>query len=151
MRFFCFLDTILGLSMAESFKSETSDLLCAESTNTCFDDLDCNANNDLRFSSPSVIDQEDQVHSPVQSLNHNRSMSFVGLTLQSEEIVSAIVGRETEYLPRDDYLNRLRSGVLDLSVRREAIDWIWKVCLININLTLMGFSSFAPFMHLILL
>lgn len=45
---------------------------------------------------------------------------------QSEETVRAMVEREREHLPREDYLKRLRSGELDLSVRREALDWIWK-------------------------
>ncbi|GAU49979.1 hypothetical protein TSUD_238020 [Trifolium subterraneum] len=37
-----------------------------------------------------------------------------------------MVDKEKDHLPRDDYLMRLRSGDLDLSVRREALDWIWK-------------------------
>lgn len=46
---------------------------------------------------------------------------------QSEESVRVMVEREREHLPREDYLQRLRNGELDLSVRREALDWIWKV------------------------
>lgn len=46
---------------------------------------------------------------------------------QSEEAVRTMVERESELLPRSDYLDRLRSGRLDLSVRREALDWISKV------------------------
>ena len=38
-----------------------------------------------------------------------------------------LVGREKENLPQDGYLKRLLSGDLDLSVRKEALDWIWKV------------------------
>lgn len=124
--------------MADSFNSETSDLLCAESTNTCFDDLDYITIDDLDFSQ-SRTEREVQVHSPSKSLIHNRSLSFIGLTLQSDEIVSAMVGRESEYLPKDDYLKRLRSGDLHFSVRREAIDWIWKVVLITTTFALMGF------------
>ncbi|KAM1620471.1 hypothetical protein ACFXTN_017445 [Malus domestica] len=37
-----------------------------------------------------------------------------------------MVKRESEHLPTHDYLRRLRSGELDLSTRREALDWIWK-------------------------
>nr|CAB3483274.1 unnamed protein product [Digitaria exilis] len=48
---------------------------------------------------------------------------------QSEECVAGLVEREEEHMPRSDYGERLRragAGV-DLCVRREAVDWIWKV------------------------
>ena len=45
---------------------------------------------------------------------------------QSEECVAGLVEKEREHMPRADYGERLRGGV-DLCVRREAIDWIWKV------------------------
>ncbi|CAO2191812.1 unnamed protein product [Urochloa humidicola] len=45
---------------------------------------------------------------------------------QTEECVAGLVERETEHMPRSDYGKRLRGGV-DLCVRREAVDWIWKV------------------------
>ncbi|KAI9108014.1 hypothetical protein K1719_020887 [Acacia pycnantha] len=34
---------------------------------------------------------------------------------------------ERDYLPAGDYLNKLRTGVLDSGARKEAIDWIEKV------------------------
>jgi len=46
---------------------------------------------------------------------------------QSEETVRAMVAREREHFPRVDYLQRLRTGKLELGVRRDALDWIWKV------------------------
>lgn len=46
---------------------------------------------------------------------------------QSEECVAGLVEREPEHMPRADYGERLRGGGVDLCVRREAIDWIWKV------------------------
>ncbi|XP_062191008.1 cyclin-D4-2-like [Phragmites australis] len=46
---------------------------------------------------------------------------------QSEECVAGLVEREREHMPRADYGERLRGGGVDLCVRREAIDWIWKV------------------------
>ncbi|CAL5005704.1 unnamed protein product [Urochloa decumbens] len=48
---------------------------------------------------------------------------------QSEECVAGLVEREPEHMPRSDYGERLRGGGggLDLCVRREAVDWIWKV------------------------
>lgn len=45
----------------------------------------------------------------------------------SEECVAGLVERETEHMPRSDYGERLRGGGVDLCVRREAVDWIWKV------------------------
>jgi cyclin D1/2/4 len=49
---------------------------------------------------------------------------------QSEECVAGLVEKEREHMPRSDYGERLRGGGgdgIDLCVRREAIDWIWKV------------------------
>ncbi|PIN15382.1 G1/S-specific cyclin D [Handroanthus impetiginosus] len=39
-----------------------------------------------------------------------------------------MVEREKEHLPRDDYLNRLRNGELDISLRKNALHWIFKAC-----------------------
>ncbi|TKW10810.1 hypothetical protein SEVIR_6G191900v4 [Setaria viridis] len=49
----------------------------------------------------------------------------------SEECVAGLVERETEHMPRSDYGERLRGGGVDLCVRREAVDWIWKVYAYN--------------------
>ncbi|CAO2162989.1 unnamed protein product [Urochloa humidicola] len=48
---------------------------------------------------------------------------------QTEECVAGLVEREPEHMPRSDYGERLRGGggSVDLCVRREAVDWIWKV------------------------
>uniref|UniRef100_A0A0D9X8Y8 Uncharacterized protein n=1 Tax=Leersia perrieri TaxID=77586 RepID=A0A0D9X8Y8_9ORYZ len=47
---------------------------------------------------------------------------------QTEECVASLVEREREHMPRADYAERLLvAGGVDLSVRCEAIDWIWKV------------------------
>lgn len=45
------------------------------------------------------------------------------LRLQSEESLSLMIRRECELLPKADYAQKL-----DVSVRRDAIDWIVKVC-----------------------
>ncbi|KAJ8461421.1 hypothetical protein OPV22_034347 [Ensete ventricosum] len=50
-----------------------------------------------------------------------------GFPLQSDELLSLLVEREQEHLPREDYRERLCSRALDPSIRRDAIDWIWKV------------------------
>ncbi|KAG7994185.1 hypothetical protein I3843_01G044300 [Carya illinoinensis] len=111
--------------MAESFDCVTSNLLCSENSNTCFDGFDCNATNGIGIS-PSRNKQNNQTHNQDPIFDIIRSESLVGFPLQSEERVREMVEREREHLPRDDYLKRLRSGDLDLSIRREALDWIWK-------------------------
>ncbi|THU52189.1 hypothetical protein C4D60_Mb10t01370 [Musa balbisiana] len=52
---------------------------------------------------------------------------LVDFPLQSDEFLSLLVEREPEHLPREDYGERLRSGTLEPSIRRDAIDWMWKV------------------------
>nr|XP_010926357.1 cyclin-D4-1 isoform X2 [Elaeis guineensis] len=46
--------------------------------------------------------------------------------LQSEECIALLVEKELEHMPRKDYAKRLQNGDLDISVRRDAIDWIGK-------------------------
>ncbi|CAH2043351.1 unnamed protein product [Thlaspi arvense] len=56
-------------------------------------------------------------------------ISQMGFPSESEEIIREMMEKEKQHLPRDDYIKRLRSGDLDLNVRRrEALDWIWKAC-----------------------
>ncbi|XP_057491043.1 cyclin-D4-1-like [Actinidia eriantha] len=99
-----------------SFDCSASNLLCTESNNLCFDDLDS-------------VNTDDQTH---ESNNQNlgfvsdRSEPLIGLPLLTEESFCLMIERERQHLPRDDYLKRLRSGGLDLSARREALDWICK-------------------------
>ncbi|KAF0933099.1 hypothetical protein E2562_013837 [Oryza meyeriana var. granulata] len=48
----------------------------------------------------------------------------------SDECIAALVGREEEHMPIEGYPQRLlpRPGGVDLAaVRRDALDWIWKV------------------------
>ncbi|XP_074592786.1 cyclin-D4-1-like [Curcuma longa] len=52
---------------------------------------------------------------------------FINLPPQSDDYLGILIQRESEYMPRDDYEVRLRSGALDSSIRRDAIDWIMKV------------------------
>ncbi|KAL5078993.1 hypothetical protein RYX36_007414 [Vicia faba] len=107
--------------MAESFDSATSNLLCSENNRTCFDeDVECIGVVDGSGISTSWD------HMMNLNLDNVGSDSFVCFVAQSEEIVRVMVDKEIEHLPREDYLMRLRSGDLDLSVRREALDWIWK-------------------------
>ncbi|CAL0311863.1 unnamed protein product [Lupinus luteus] len=101
--------------MAASLDPDTSNLLCSEDNSTCFDDaLECN---DVAGFDISPF----WAHTNLNSVNQCPSFVF-----QSEETVRVMIEREREHLPRDDYLKRLRSGDLDIIVRREAIDWICK-------------------------
>lgn len=52
---------------------------------------------------------------------------LMGLSLASEERLSEMVKRECGFLPRRDYAKRLVCGDLDVSFRRDAIEWILKV------------------------
>ena len=67
-----------------------------------------------------------------QSNNQNQRFdseeALNGLPIQSDELISWMVKRECEHMPASDYLNRFINGDLDLEARREAIDWIGKVC-----------------------
>jgi cyclin D1/2/4 len=61
---------------------------------------------------------------------------FLEFPLQSDECVAALVERETEHMPVEGYPQKLqrRYGGLDLAaVRRDAVDWIWKVSCVNLS------------------
>ncbi|KAF8377345.1 hypothetical protein HHK36_030722 [Tetracentron sinense] len=110
--------------MAPSFDYTASSLLCAEDNNSimCFDDGDY-----------GTVDEFGDAWKHQNRRSHNQNQSFnggdflTGFPLQSDECLVLMVERECEHLPRDGYLKRLRSGDLDLGVRRVAVDWIWKV------------------------
>lgn len=40
--------------------------------------------------------------------------------------IGLMIEKEQEYLPKNDYLRKLRSGELDMSVRKDAFEWISK-------------------------
>ncbi|KAG5026905.1 hypothetical protein AAZX31_08G271400 [Glycine max] len=109
--------------MEGSIDPATSSLLCLENNDMCFDDFDCNVadespsldHKNLNFNNQYLIKD-----------NHHGSEHLLDFSVQSDETVLGLVGREKENLPQDGYLKRLLSGDLDLSVRKEALDWIWK-------------------------
>ena len=109
--------------MADSFDCATSNLLCAENS---FDEVDFNALDDFGLS-PLMPHKDNASYNEDPKFDHNRSKSMLEFQLQSEDMISEMVKRESEHLPSDDYLKRLRSGDLNLSSRREALDWILKV------------------------
>uniref|UniRef100_A0ACD5Y1F4 Uncharacterized protein n=1 Tax=Avena sativa TaxID=4498 RepID=A0ACD5Y1F4_AVESA len=51
----------------------------------------------------------------------------VDFPMPSEECVARWLATEAEHMPRADYAERLRDGGVDLRVRTDAVDWIWKV------------------------
>lgn len=55
------------------------------------------------------------------------SIFQMGFPPETEEIITEMIEKERQHSPRDDYLKRLRDGDLDLNVRNQALDWIWKV------------------------
>ncbi|KDP29748.1 hypothetical protein JCGZ_18683 [Jatropha curcas] len=98
-------------------------LLCGENVNTCFnDDLDCNATDEFGNS----VSWQNHNHSQEHCMDNDPCKSLMGFVIDNDDTVKDMIRREKELLPRDDYLKRLRSGDLDLSVRREALDWILK-------------------------
>ncbi|XP_057783857.1 cyclin-D4-2-like [Salvia miltiorrhiza] len=108
-----------------AFDSATStDLLfCNEETKAfCFDD-----NDDYHVLQPSThqnIAEKDLIFSNGAS----DSEALLHLPCLSEECIGYMLEREREHLPRDDYLARLRNGELDVGLRREALDWMFKAC-----------------------
>ncbi|KAG4921425.1 hypothetical protein GLYMA_18G145600v4 [Glycine max] len=108
--------------MEGSIDPATSTLLSLENNATCFDEFDCNVADEslswdhkhLNFNNQCLIKD-----------NHG-SEHFWDFSVLSDETVMDLVGRESEHLPHVGYLKRLLSGDLDLSVRNEALDWIWK-------------------------
>ncbi|XP_055810962.1 cyclin-D4-1-like [Solanum dulcamara] len=108
--------------MAENgYDCVASDLLCTETESFCSDDLD----------SLTIGQQKNEINIKglIFGKNGSRSEGLIDLPKITEESFSFMVQREIGFLPKDDYLKRLRSGDLDLSVRREAVDWIWQACM----------------------
>lgn len=125
--FGCFLKLFLCVCVVlmadNSYDCVESDLLCTETTRAlCFDDdLDSVA-----------TDRQTHQSDGGEGLifGNGGSDPLIDFPILSEESFCLMVGRESQHMPADDYLNRLRSGELDLALRREALDWIWKVGLI---------------------
>ncbi|KAH7851219.1 hypothetical protein Vadar_008739 [Vaccinium darrowii] len=104
-----------------SFDWTDASLLCDETIDFCFDDLDSVTDDDLE----SVTDHSVTDNQNLGVTDDDKSESLVDLPMLSEEVFSVMVESEKEYLPKEDYLKRLRNGGLG-AVRKEAIDWIWK-------------------------
>ncbi|XP_043725913.1 cyclin-D4-1-like [Telopea speciosissima] len=72
-----------------------------------------------------LIDEEDELVEEIQSEPQRKLFSVD--SCDDYVIVSNLLEKEREMMPRDDYLARLQSGGLDVSARNDSVDWIYKV------------------------
>ncbi|KAJ6791843.1 cyclin-D4-1-like [Iris pallida] len=101
--------------MGLSYDCASSILLCSEDNNSilCFDEEE---------------DGEGAMGGVGQERRDLYGDSFLaGFPKQSDECLEFLVEKEVEHLPVEGYGRRLVTGALDLSIRRDAIDWILKV------------------------
>jgi hypothetical protein len=47
--------------------------------------------------------------------------------MQSDESIKLLIERESQHLPNQRYIKRLKNGAFEASFRKDAIDWISKV------------------------
>ncbi|KAF5185967.1 Cyclin-d3-1 [Thalictrum thalictroides] len=115
--------------MAPSFDcAAAASLLCAEDNNSliCFDDSDYGEPIHDEF--VGAWHQENNLNfNQNQSFFHNGDFSLMGFSLHSEENIGLMVEKESDHLPRNDYLKRLQNWDIDLGMRKEAVEWISKV------------------------
>ncbi|KAL3845139.1 hypothetical protein ACJIZ3_002542 [Penstemon smallii] len=83
-------------------------------------DLLCNEelNDDLNFQS---FDEENET-------GGSDSTPLIHLPCLSEECIGWMLERERKHLPKNDYISRFTNGELDVSLRREALDSMFKAC-----------------------
>lgn len=97
--------------MVFSYDSASSIFLfCSEENSTilCFDD---------------ELDEVDDVQEQRTNFDEN---FLLGFPLPTDECVDLMIKREIDHLPKADYANKLINGDLDISVRKEAIEWMLK-------------------------
>ena len=102
--------------MAPSYEMAASILLCAEDSSSIL------GLGDDEETQPSAAHQAKTSGSPYCGFG-----AVDLFPLPSEECVARWVATEAEHMPREDYAERLRAGGVDLRVRTDAVDWIWKV------------------------
>ncbi|KAG2300631.1 hypothetical protein Bca4012_012385 [Brassica carinata] len=61
-------------------------------------------------------------------ISYGTSTLQMGFPSEDEETIRELIDKERQHSPRDDYLQRLTNGDLDLNIRNQALDWIWKAC-----------------------
>ncbi|CAJ1971691.1 unnamed protein product [Sphenostylis stenocarpa] len=106
--------------MAPSFDCFSS-LLCAED-NIIFDENDRGGLVE-ELGDTWQHPRYDRNRSQIENLN----VPYESFPLPTDECLRLMVEKELHHLPNGDYVNRLRSGDLDIGARKEAIDWIAKV------------------------
>lgn len=116
--------------MTPSFvDSSFSGLLCGEDSNSA---LLLDDNESPRTVSSSVATWRRQ-DSGFYDAGEGEDVPMSEMLLSAEGL-GELLEKESQYMPEYDYLNRLRRGDLDIGARKDAIDWIRKVCVAAINL-----------------
>ncbi|KAH6803812.1 hypothetical protein C2S51_032059 [Perilla frutescens var. frutescens] len=113
------------------FDSASTDLFCNEETKAfCFNDDDYDDDDGLLqpFSHQSIRKRSGDEKDVIFSNAGSDSEALIHFPCLSEECICYMLEREREHLPRNDYLTRLRNGELDIGLRREALDWMFKAC-----------------------
>lgn len=119
----------------------SSILLCAEDNSTFLDFVEDGDRENHEMDSLGEID----CLGPGWILGKRRCLHgnfFVDFPLQSEECIAHDLRREIDHMPMGDYAERLSKGDMDASIRRDAIDWIWKVSSLFYSI---NFSRFLLF------
>ncbi|XP_076923342.1 cyclin-D4-1-like [Bidens hawaiensis] len=92
-----------------------SNLLCAEDNNSiCYD----NDDDDICGNDAGVIKNQCFIK------NLETECSVLDLPVQSDECLALLIEKECEQFVGFEYLEKLRSGKLDLVARQQAVDWI---------------------------
>lgn len=106
------------MSDVKSFDYAASNMLCTEGTKSlCFDDDDLVNGQSYEIKSDEGLSFRN---------GGSDSEPLINFPCLSEENFGLMLEREKGFLPKDDYLKRLRNGDLNLIVRTEALDWISK-------------------------
>jgi cyclin D1/2/4 len=101
------------MAPSSSYEMAASILLCAEDSSSI-----------LGLGAECGEEEEEVV---ARSRTRGEPAASVEFPLPSEECVAGFVEAEAAHMPREDYAERLRAGGMDLRVRVDAVDWIWKV------------------------
>ncbi|KAK4747498.1 hypothetical protein SAY87_014084 [Trapa incisa] len=105
--------------MIPSFIDSSSSLLCVEDNSSAL----LYDNEIPRAKSSYVV----AWHHQDSDLNDAGKELLLSDMLLSVELLSEMLEKESQYMPRHDYINKLRGGDLDIAARKEAVDWIRKV------------------------
>lgn len=120
--------------------NDISSLMCFENISTCFENHESDVDDDSTLLSWNH-NKNFNSNNPCLSYNNIESMNLLGFFILSDEIILCLVKKESEHLPRDDYLERLRGGNMNfnfgelnlnmnfnlIDIRNEAVEWIWRV------------------------